>query len=155
MSTDDFFRARLDQMIDLNHPLAVLAQKIHWEQIDAALKPLLSATERRGDAVVTEDLFGPSLQLAGANLNNAGRPRRPTRLMASLLYLKHAYGLSDEAVVERWRENVVWQYFSGMDYYQPDPPCDPTQIGRFRARIGEAGVEELLKATVDTAAGGD
>lgn len=34
--------------------------------------------------------------------------------MASLLYLKHAYSLSDEDVVLRWAENVVWQYFSGQ-----------------------------------------
>jgi IS5 family transposase len=31
--TDDFFRARLDQMIDLRHPLAVLAQRLLWLQI--------------------------------------------------------------------------------------------------------------------------
>ncbi len=28
MPTDDFFRARLDQMIDLQHPLAVLANRL-------------------------------------------------------------------------------------------------------------------------------
>lgn len=71
--------------------------------------------------------------------------------MASLLYLKHAYKLSDEELVERWAENVVWQHFSGMTFYEPRLPCDATQIGRFRAAIGEAGVEELLKATIDTA----
>jgi len=43
------------------------------------------------------------------------------------------------------------QYFSGNEYYEPRPPCDATQIGRFRTTIGEAGVEELLKATIDTA----
>ncbi len=43
------------------------------------------------------------------------------------------------------------QYFSGNEYYEPRPPCDATQIGRFRTAIGEAGVEELLKATIDTA----
>ena len=77
------------------------------------------------------------------------RPKLSIRLMASLLYLKHANNLSDEALVERWSENVVWQYFSGMDYYEPRLPCDATQIGRFRTAIGEAGVEELLKATID------
>lgn len=71
--------------------------------------------------------------------------------MASLLYLKHAYKLSDEELVERWAENVVWQHFSGMRFYEPRLPCDATQIGRFRSAIGEAGVEELLKATIDTA----
>ena len=71
--------------------------------------------------------------------------------MAALLYLKHAFNLSDEELVARWSENVVWQYFSGLDYYTPKLPCDATQIGRFRTAIGEAGVEELLKATIDTA----
>jgi IS5 family transposase len=28
--------------------------------------------------------------------------------MVSLLYLKHAFNESDESVVERWSENVVW-----------------------------------------------
>jgi IS5 family transposase len=71
--------------------------------------------------------------------------------MASLLYLKHAYKLSDEELVERWAENVVWQHFIGMIFYEPRLPCDATQIGRFRSAIGEAGVEELLKVTIDTA----
>lgn len=42
--------------------------------------------------------------------------------MASLLYLKHAYNLSAEDVVERWAENVVWQYFSGQTSYEPKLP---------------------------------
>ncbi|OLK47169.1 transposase [Xanthomonas oryzae pv. oryzae] len=92
-------------------------------------------------------LFGPSVQVAGVGIAAAGRPR----LMASLLDLKHAYKLSDEELVERWAENVVWQHFSGMAFYEPRLPCDATQVGRFRAAIGEAGVEELLKATIDTA----
>jgi IS5 family transposase len=72
--------------------------------------------------------------------------------MASLLYLKHTDKLSDEELVERWAENVVWQYFSGMTFYEPRLPCDATQIGRFRTAIGEAGMEELLKAGIDAAA---
>jgi IS5 family transposase len=39
--TDDFFRARLDQMIDLRHPLAVLARRMPWGQLAAALAPSL------------------------------------------------------------------------------------------------------------------
>ncbi|MEC5115969.1 transposase, partial [Xanthomonas oryzae] len=70
---------------------------------------------------------------------------------ASLLYPKHAYKLSDEELVERWAQNVVCQHVSGMAFYKPRLPCDATQVARFRAAIGEAGVEELLKATIDTA----
>ncbi len=151
MATDDFFRSRLDQMIDLRHPLAVLAHRMPWAQIEAALAPALSHKDRSGTLVDDVDLFGPSAQLVGAGVSAAGRPRRSIRLMASLLYLKHAFNLSDEELVERWAENVQWQYFSGSEYYEPRPPCDATQIGRFRRAIGEAGVEELLKATIDTA----
>lgn len=149
--TADFYRARLEQMIDLRHPLAALAQRMPWSQIETTLAPLLAHKDRAGRRVADFDLFGPSLAVAGAGVSNAGRPRRPIRLMASLLYLKHAYNLSDEEVVERWAENVVWQYFSGQIYYEPKLPCDATQVGRFRTAIGEAGVEELLKATIDTA----
>ena len=45
------------------------------------------------------------------------------------------------------------QFFSGQAYYEPRLPCDATQIGRFRRAIGEDGLEELLKATIETAVG--
>ena len=35
--TDDFFRSLLDQMIDLRHPLAVLAKRMPWQEIEAFL----------------------------------------------------------------------------------------------------------------------
>ena len=38
-----------------------------------------------------------------------------------------------------------------MDYYEPRLPCDATQIGRFRRLLGEDGIEQLLKATIDCA----
>ncbi|WP_269434546.1 hypothetical protein [Burkholderia sp. TSV86] len=38
--TDDFFRSRLDAMIDLRSPLAVLATRMRWTQIEASLTPL-------------------------------------------------------------------------------------------------------------------
>ncbi|HQQ71891.1 MAG TPA: IS5 family transposase [Alicycliphilus sp.] len=151
MSEADFFRQPLAQMIDLRHPLAVLASRLPWTQIEAALAPRFARQAREGRAIAQDDLFGPSVQVACAGVAAAGRPRLPLRLMASLLYLKHAYKLSDEELVERWAENVVWQHFSGMTFYEPRLPCDATQVGRFRSAIGEAGVEDLLKATIDTA----
>jgi IS5 family transposase len=42
MSTPDFFRSRLDQMIDLRHPLAVLATRLPWASIEAAVAPQLA-----------------------------------------------------------------------------------------------------------------
>lgn len=151
MPTDDFFHARLDQMIDLHHPLAVLANRLPWPQIEAALAPAFERKNRQGEVVEINGLFGTTLVIAGGGVSAAGRPRLPIRLMASLLYLKHAFNLSDEELVIRWSENVVWQYFRGQEYYTSKLPCDATQIGRFRTAIGESGVEKLLKATIDAA----
>ncbi len=151
MATDDFFRSRLDQMIDLRHPLAVLSEKMPWEMLEESLRPVFDHRDRKGRQFFSEDMFGTNLQVSGAGVSNAGRPRLPIRLMLSLLYLKHAYDVSDKELVVRWTENVQWQYFSGMEYYQTKFPCDPAQITRFRQMLGEAGVEELLKATIDAA----
>jgi transposase, IS5 family len=149
--TSDFFRSRIDAMINLSDPLAVLATRLPWDRIEAALMPIFARQDRAGLASSEVDLFGPTLAVAGAGRSNAGRPRLPIRLMVSLLYLKHSFNLSDEEVAQRWSENVLWQFFSGMDYYEHRLPCDPTQIGRFRTAVGEHGLEQLLKATVDAA----
>lgn len=151
MATDDFFRARLDTMIDMRHPLAVLATRMPWAQIESSLAPAFAHRDRKGRLMEGADLFGPTVAVAGAGVSNAGRPRLPIRLMVSLLYLKHAFNESDESLIERWSENVVWQFFSGMDYYEPRLPCDPAQISRFRGVLGEAGVEQLLKTTIEAA----
>jgi IS5 family transposase len=151
MSTSDFFRARLDQMIDLRHPLAVLARRMPWDRIERELAPFFAHRNRGGTTFEVASLFGPTVQVAGAGVSNAGRPRLPIRLMVALLYLKHAYNESDESLVERWSQDVYFQYFSGLEYFEARVPCDPSQIGRFRTAIGEAGVETILKATIDTA----
>ena len=109
MQTSDFFRSRIDAMIDLSDPLAVLATRLPWDQIEAALAPMFAHKDRAGQTNADVDLFGPSIALAGAGRSNAGRPRLPIRLMTSLLYLKHSFNLSDEELVQRWSENVLWQ----------------------------------------------
>ena len=35
--TADFFRGRLDQMIDLRHPLVVLGARMPWQEIEASV----------------------------------------------------------------------------------------------------------------------
>ncbi|NBQ80306.1 MAG: transposase [Betaproteobacteria bacterium] len=131
--SDDFFHSRIDQMIDLRHPLAV-AREV-----------------KQGRSTHEVGLFGSQTAIVGGGVSKAGRPRLPFRLMVSLLYLKHAFNESDEGLVERWSETPTWQYFSGMDYFEHRAPCDPTLIGKFRKLIGEEGVEELLAKTISVA----
>jgi IS5 family transposase len=151
LSTPDFFRSRLDAMIDIRHPLVVLSARLPWARIEAALALKFERQDRSSQQVVADDLFGERDVEFGGGVSNAGRPRLSIRLMASLLYLKNSFNLSDEELVERWSENVVWQFFSGQEYYEPRLPCDATQIGRFRRAIGEEGLELLLKSTIETA----
>ncbi|GKT27148.1 hypothetical protein AVHM3334_22875 [Acidovorax sp. SUPP3334] len=61
MSETDFLRQPLAEMIDPHHPLAVLAARLPWAQIEAALAPHFARHVREGRAVAQDDLFGPSL----------------------------------------------------------------------------------------------
>jgi transposase, IS5 family len=147
----DFFATPITQMIKPSHPLAVLASRLAWDDIEAALKPSLARQAREGRVSVVTDLLGTHDVIVGAGVSPAGRPRLNTRLMVSLLYLKHAFNFSDEDLVQTWSENIYWQHFSGMRHFEPRLPCDATQVGRFRRALGEAGVEELLAKTIEAA----
>ena len=46
MSTPDFFRSRLDAMIDTRHPLAVLTRQLPWDRIEAASAPKFVRRDR-------------------------------------------------------------------------------------------------------------
>ena len=84
-------------------------------------------------------------------VSRKGRPATSPRLIAVLLYLQHAFDLSDEEVVWQWVENPYWQVFTGETYLQTEPPIDPSSLIRWRKRLGEAGIEELLAETIEAA----
>ena len=121
--TDALFINRLDELINLKHPLVRLAGLIDWSEIERTFA--VSFTSGRG------------------------RPALPPRLVAGLLYLQHTFDASDEAVVNTWIENPYWQHFCGEVYLQTEAPIDPSSLTRWRKRIGEEGVETLLMATID------
>lgn len=149
-ATEDFFRARLDCMIDLRHPLAVLSTRMPWQQIEASVSHLFLRKSRVGKPMPDLDLFGEALVVTH-RASNAGRPRVPLRIMIALLYLKHAENLSDEKVVERWADSPNFQFFSGQRYFESRIPCDATTLIKFRKLLGEEGVEELLAQTINVA----
>ena len=149
-ATEDFFRSRSDHMIDLRHPLAVLASRMPWQQIEASVAGVFSRKGRTGQALPDLDLFGEQAQRV-ASPSNAGRPRVPLRVMISLLYLKHAFNESDEGVLERWGQTPTWQFFSGRAYFEHQRPCDASTLIKFRQLLGEEGVEELLAQTINVA----
>jgi transposase, IS5 family len=119
---DDLLRPRLVDMIDPRHELTKLAVLIDWEVFER--------------------------EWAGFFPSSTGRPATPPRLVAGLLYLQHAYRLSDEAVVVRWVENPYYQRFTGETFFQHRAPIDPSSLTRWRKRIGEAGFEWLLTQTI-------
>jgi transposase, IS5 family len=149
-ATEDFFRLRLDHMIDLRHSLAVLSSRMPWQQIEASVAHLFSGKVRAGKKLSGIDLFGEQVQMSAVK-SHAGRPRVPLRTMIALLYLKHAFNESDEGVVQRWSETPVWQFFGGRAYFDQALPCDATTLVKFRALLGEDGVEELLAQTITAA----
>lgn len=108
METSDFFHSRIDAMINLSDPLAVLAKRLPWALIEATVAAKFERQNRAGQSLEGADLFGPTAVVVGGGVSTAGRPKLPIRLMASLVYLKNAFNLSDEEVCSRWSENIVW-----------------------------------------------
>jgi len=45
-------------------------------------------------------------------------------------------------------ENPYSQHFCGEEFFQHHIPINPSQMTRWRKRIGEKGVEKLLEATI-------
>ena len=123
----DLFRPALDEIIDLGHPLARLAQEIDWGFLDAR--------------------FG-SVYRAGP-----GQPPLPTRLVAGLFILKHMHDLSDEVLCARWLENPYYQYFCGEESFCHKQPFDRSSLSRWRRRLGEEQLTALLAESLSVAHG--
>ncbi|RDI24953.1 IS4 family transposase [Pseudacidovorax intermedius] len=123
--TAELFRPRLDEQINMKHPLVKLAALIDWAEIERTFA--VSFTSGRG------------------------RPALSPRLIAGLLYLQHTFDASDEAVVNTWVENPYWQFFCGETYLQTEAPIDASSLTRWRQRVGEEGVQALLAASIDAA----
>ena len=68
--------------------------------------------------------------------------------MTGLLMLKHLRNVSDEQVVVQFTENPYYQYFCGLEAFSISAPCASSELVHFRHRIGEEGVELILKESI-------
>jgi transposase, IS5 family len=118
----ELFQVELEQMIDMHHPLVRLEMCIDWVSFEEALGATYHPTQ--------------------------GAPGISTRLMVALHYLKYQHDLSDENVVAQWVDNPYWQHFSGERYFQHRLPVDASSMTCWRQRLGEAGAEQMLRATI-------
>ena len=119
----NFLAPTLEAQLNPNHSLYLLSKEIDWNYFEEEFKDLYS---------------------------DKGRPAHSIRLMVSLLILKSIYNLSDEVLVEQhWEMNVYFQYFSGSQLQGWGQPCAASDLTHFRQRIGELGVEKILKHSID------
>lgn len=122
---NDIFRSRLDQIIDLAHPLAKLARIIDWGFLET--------------------------QFGAVYADVPGRPPLPTRLMAGIAILKHMHDLSDEALCARWIENPYYQYFCGEEFFQHKLVFERSSMTRWRQRMGEEKLVALVQESLSVA----
>jgi IS5 family transposase len=115
-----FLMPTLGEQLDPRQPLKQLADTLPWPEFEQAL---------------------------GKYYSPEGRPAKPVRLMVGLLLLKQMFNQGDETVVAGWVQNPYWQYFCGMKEFQWQLPCDPSDLVYFRQRVGEAGMQHILKVT--------
>ena len=97
----DLFRPLLSSFIDFDNSFVRLAAKLDWKYLESSFESFYSKT---------------------------GTPSKPVRLMAGLLMLKQMFNYSDETLVEVWKQNPYYQYFTGELYFKWELPCDPSDL---------------------------
>lgn len=114
----NLFEPVLRQVVQPDHPLTVLAESFPWGDVEKEFSSLYS---------------------------DKGAPAKPVRLMAGLLILKQVFRGSDEGIVAEWARDPYFQYLCGENLFIDRSPCDPSDMGRFRKRIGQERLNRLLE----------
>ena len=122
--TEDMFRSKLVNIINMRHPLVKLSGLLDWERLEAHFSPYYS---------------------------DEGRPALPVRLLVGLHLLKHVEGISDEVVCARWERDPYMQYFCGEEYFRHSFPCERSGLTHFRNRVGDEALEVLLQESLAAA----
>lgn len=122
---DNLFKVMLRDIVSMKHELVLLRNAINWDRFEKVLAPAYCADN--------------------------GRPSIPVRMMVGLMFLKYMFALSDQEVLDNWRENPYWQYFCGGEFFEHEPPTDQTVMSRWRWQAGEAGVTDMIRETLASA----
>ena len=117
------YQVPIIQFINKEHELYQLSERINWVEIEQDLTEYYCVDN--------------------------GRPSIPIRKIVGVVLLKRMFNESDESVVDRWKENPYWQHFCGEVNFQHNWPFDPTELIKFRHRMGEKGMERILKISID------
>jgi IS5 family transposase len=120
----NFFDRSIEGFADMHHELVVLSKNIDWPSIEKSLE---------------------------GHYCTYGRKAIATRLLVGLQMLRYLYNLSDEAVCQMWVDNPYFQYFCGEKLFQYKLPMDRSSMTRWRKRIGEDKMTELLVESLEAA----
>ena len=112
----------LETMLDSKHQLFKLANMVDWSLFENSFAPLFC--------------------------RDNGRPPKTIRLIVRMHKHKHLRNVSDEQVVAQFTENAYYQYFCGMESFSTAAPCAASELVHFRHRIGEVGIELILKESI-------
>jgi len=118
----NFFGSDLLLQLDSSDPLIQLSLAIPWADFDNSFSQYYT--------------------------KSTGRPSKPIRLMVGLLLLKQLENLSDEKIVLQFKRNPYYQAFCGLTEFTCKPPCDSTELVKFRNRIGKKGFEKIFQMSV-------
>ncbi len=117
----ELFKARLDFIIDMEHELVLLSNRLDWKWLEEKFEGCFVSY---------------------------GRKALPIRLMAGLHIIKYMYNLSDEAASQRWLDSPYVQYFCGEDYFQHKRKFDRSSLTRWRKRLDEEKLKSILQESL-------
>jgi transposase len=122
-------------------------QPVAWPEPDPLIAAAIAAKYRgkrpRPLAVQIRDRLGQWLadQDFAAAFGIRGRPGWAPSRLALVTILQRAEKLTDRAAAEAVRTRIDWQYLLGLSL--DDPGFDHTVLAEFRAKVAEAGLEQV------------
>ena len=119
----DLLQPRLEDFLNMSHPIVVLASLMDWEAIGR--------------------------DYAEHFPSHTGRPATRARLAVGLLLRQHTYKLSDVLVLTQWLQNPYFQFFCGEEFMQHHLPIEPSSLSRWCKTLGRPSVSRLFTATIE------